>query len=629
MADRIQLPVQLTGLDEAMKRIEHSHARLMQRARAVPPLRQLETLSRGASAQLEADLRKAGVRSGKYSSNVMAHITDPETGATWGQNLNVSADLSASTRKKFVTRQQAANLRRNLTTVSGIEAAIRAQVQIIDDLTQAVRDKAMDPSELLRAQAEKKRLVQRLAQQPSKDWRRQVEEIQVLGAGDIEKQLAAIRSRKAAATKAFESGEIDLQTVRKLNAAESQLSATQRAQNRQRYGVAMQMAKLDRDLSSRSGIEAAIKKQVKITNDLYDKTKAGEIDPSMLMRSRAETKQLVRRLQQQPSREVAEKLKLYRANQDIHNEVAEIDKKKLQREIDFMSKWSKNAWRQYAAGEIDLQTLASVQREEISLRKKMGSLQQRERYQRRRSFGTGTMALSSTAIGLFGNAGFSALNIGFAALAGPQYAAAAAASLLIGGTARAVMRLQDASFATAESLGALSRDFKAARAEFEGVKAFFGSMQSLPKELAMRERTELLSKPGYIEPWLLAAELRERVTTTPMTQPWKLLAPPLILSDALKNVKEHRKNLLPALEESRESLFRSTNQFTAQLEAPEAVWRRIQTAAASRNDGTSEWERLTLKKFDELIAETKKANEEAKKRTEYENSLPPHIPVYH
>ena len=89
-----------------------------------------------------------------------------------------------------------------------------------------------------------------------------------------------------------------------------------------------------------------------------------------------------------------------------------------------------------------------------------------------------TMGLASAGIGIFGQAGFPLLNIAFASMSGMKYAGIAAVATAAGEAARAVFALQDSAMQSAESLHFLSSSFKSARAEFEAVKAFHGSIIS-------------------------------------------------------------------------------------------------------------------------------------------------------
>lgn len=123
---------------------------------------------------------------------------------------------------------------------------------------------------------------------------------------------------------------------------------------------------------------------------------------------------------------------------------------------------------------------------------------ERMRMNRERRMTQATMGLASTSIGLFGQAGFPMLNIGFAAMSGMPYAGIAAVATAIGELSRMIMRLQDAAMQSSESIGFVTDEFKKNKAIGEATKGFYGGLLNEIKGMGIQDVSKMYRDPNRV-----------------------------------------------------------------------------------------------------------------------------------
>lgn len=221
------------------------------------------------------------------------------------------------------------------------------------------------------------------------------------------------------------------------------------------------------------------------------------------------------------------------------------------------------------------------------------------------------MGLASAGIGIMGQAGFPLLNVAFASMSGMKYAGIAAIATAAGEGARAIMRLQDAATAAAESLGAVGISAKMAKGEYEAAKAFYGVMQQSAQSRMYTERTDMLKggSVGASFPWMYAANVRTNLSNA-FVHPLNALN---AFGAAFKQTGTDYAGLPGGMREARNSMYRQLNQYNARIEGPEQMWQRIQTAAASPADENRRVALKQLETMDRLIKSMDGVSETASK----------------
>lgn len=220
------------------------------------------------------------------------------------------------------------------------------------------------------------------------------------------------------------------------------------------------------------------------------------------------------------------------------------------------------------------------------------------------------MGLASAGIGLFGQAGFPLLNIAFASMSGGPFAIISAFATAIGETVRGVNALQMAAKQAADSIGFISREAKFTRAQEQGWKAVWGGMTEGSTTRAMEERMKAWQIGGNMETgWRMWSEGWERFKNI-------FAAPGMKTNrayDIYEQIKRDQANAPEMLMKQRAEYVREAFQQSARIESPEAMWQRIQTAAASRSSNDERVKLELLGKIDELIAVAKDNAASAKK----------------
>lgn len=117
--------------------------------------------------------------------------------------------------------------------------------------------------------------------------------------------------------------------------------------------------------------------------------------------------------------------------------------------------------------------------------------------ERQRQFAANILTGASAGIGLFGQAGFPLLNIGFAAMSGNALGAGVAAvSTAIGEFARAINTLKEESVAAAKQLGFVSTGFKQVEARMQALQAVVGSGALAAQQAELQHRLRSLETMG-------------------------------------------------------------------------------------------------------------------------------------
>lgn len=219
--------------------------------------------------------------------------------------------------------------------------------------------------------------------------------------------------------------------------------------------------------------------------------------------------------------------------------------------------------------------------------------------QRGREQSHGVMGLASAAIGIGGQAAFPMLNVAFASMSGMKYAGIAAIATAAGEGARAIMRLQDAATAAAESLGAVGISAKLAKGEYEAAKAVYGVMQQGSQTRMYNERTAALNGGGGAAamPWMMAGNVRTNISNA-MYNPKNALT---FMSSSWDQTMKDMAELPGTMKEARNSMYRQLMQYSAKIEGPEQMWQRIQTAAASPADESRRVAQRQLELMDKQI----------------------------
>lgn len=219
--------------------------------------------------------------------------------------------------------------------------------------------------------------------------------------------------------------------------------------------------------------------------------------------------------------------------------------------------------------------------------------------QRGREQSHAVMGLASAAIGIGGNAAFPMLNVAFASMSGMKYAGIAAIATAAGEGARAIMRLQDAATAAAESLGAVGISAKLAKGEYEASKAFYGMLLQASQTRKEQERTNLMASGGARTAfmWQWMGNIRANLENA-FVNPRNALNP---LGSSLEQTFKDVENRPKDLKEARDSMYRQLMQYQAKIESPEGMWQRIQTAAASPGDESRRVAQAQLAKVDANI----------------------------
>ena len=316
---------------------------------------------------------------------------------------------------------------------------------------------------------------------------------------------------------------------------------------------------------------------------------------------------------------------------ESQNRAALYDAERIKRSrkiIEHQQKYGKEAVRTaYLANRYDWEGFQFAMRR-IGVQRREAEMQRREAISRQKQAGGrvsgGLLAAGGLGIGLLGQAGFPMLNVGFASMSaasqlGLGAAGTAGAAGIVGlataagESTRALMRLQDEAIASAQSLNFMSRGFKDTTAQTEAVKAFFGGITEIAQERRMKERTEFMKKPGAIVSDIYLAEFRTA---------WRnILINPSGIFHIMERTQESLAKMPERIESMKQSYLEKGTPFTAKWEKPEAVWSRIQAAAAGGQPNEQKLVEIQMKTYEEFGKYIRKAIENEKEKEKIRQSL--------
>lgn len=216
---------------------------------------------------------------------------------------------------------------------------------------------------------------------------------------------------------------------------------------------------------------------------------------------------------------------------------------------------------------------------------------------RERMYSQATMGLASTAIGLFGTSGFAALNIAFASMSGMKYAGIGAVATSLGEVTRGLLNLRESALKTADSLKVTTRAYQLQQARAAAVEAAMGVAAQPTEQRTLASKEALMSRPGgltgmsvfsgiwgEVNPWQVAA----RAYAHPLSTMWNLrnaTAQGVIQGIGLRGLGQGISDAAgykDRLKEARQHMLEEREPFRAHFESADEMWRRIQSAAASR-----------------------------------------------
>lgn len=240
----------------------------------------------------------------------------------------------------------------------------------------------------------------------------------------------------------------------------------------------------------------------------------------------------------------------------------------------------------------------------------------RRRKERNNVISQGALGAAGVGIGLFGQAGFPLLNVGFAAMSDPKYGAMAGVTTALGETFRAIERFRLEMQAVAEQTGFVTNNFKKLRAESQSVNAVFGGVSTVGEQLDMIRRERLLMK----NPTAVVEGIATQQQTSAMFRNFfsDIFQGRMPLNyqrygdDAATQVLIWQNNL----GQMRDNYVKQLTQFSARFEQGGGMWRRIQEAAASRQPDTNKYMQDQIIKLDKVIEAIKKQTDEDQKRFE-------------